>query len=160
MLISDTHSFESTEVQKHMQYCDEVWHAGDWGAIAVSQAIAMHKPVRGVYGNIDGLDIRNIYPKELVFNLEGIKVYMTHIGGYPGRYAEGVKQRLTAEKPDLFICGHSHICKVMKDKNLNLIHFNPGAIGLHGFHQKRTMIKFGIEDGKLHDIQVLEYERN
>ncbi len=143
-----------------MQDCDEVWHAGDWGTIAVSQAIAPNVTLRGVYGNIDGLDIRNLYPKELIFSLEGMKVYMTHIGGYPGRYAEGVKQRLIAEKPDLFICGHSHICKIMKDKNLGLTHFNPGAIGVHGFHQKRTMIKFGIENGKLCDVQILEYERN
>lgn len=160
LLISDTHSFESAEVQKHLKDCDEVWHAGDWGTLAVSDAITKHKPLRGVYGNIDGADVRKMYPKELYFEIAGLKVYMTHIGGYPGKYAKGVKDRIIELKPDLFICGHSHICKVVKDKSLGLVHFNPGAIGMHGFHKKRTMMKFAIEDGKLIDINVLEYERN
>jgi len=135
LLISDTHSHKSNEVDKH-------------------------KPVRGVYGNIDGAEIRKEYPKELFFEIEGLTVYIIHIGGYPGRYAKGVRERIDELKPDLFICGHSHICKVMKDKKMNLVHFNPGAIGMHGFHKKRTMMTFAIEDGKLIDIKVLEYERN
>lgn len=160
LLISDTHSYLSNEVQKHLNDCDEVWHAGDWGTLEVSDAITEHKPLRGVYGNIDGGDVRKVYPKELFFEIEGLKVYMIHIGGYPGKYAKGVKERILELKPDLFISGHSHICKVMKDKKLNLVHFNPGAIGMHGFHKKRTMMKFAIENGKLIDINVLEYERN
>ena len=143
-----------------MANCDEVWHAGDWGTLHVSDALTVHKPVRGVYGNIDAADVRTIYPKELSFVVEGLSVYMIHIGGFPGKYAKGVKDRLLELKPDLFICGHSHICKVMKDKNLELVHFNPGAIGMHGFHSKRTMMTFAIEDGKLIDIKILEYERN
>lgn len=138
-----------------------MWHAGDWGTLMVSEALASsHKTIRGVYGNIDGADIRKVYPKELHFEVEGLRVYITHIGGYPGRYAKGVKDKIKELKPDLFICGHSHICKVMKDKSLDLIHFNPGAIGMHGFHKKRTMMKFAIQNGKLIDINVLEYERN
>ena len=143
-----------------MADCDEVWHAGDWGDLAVSDAIGRTKTVRGVYGNIDGGPVRAVYPKEVYFTIEGLTVYITHIGGYPGRYEKGVKDRLIELKPDLYICGHSHICKVIKDKELGLIHFNPGAIGMHGFHKKRTMMKFGIENGKLLDIQVLEYDRN
>lgn len=118
------------------------------------------KIVRGVYGNIDGSEIRKLYPIELTFIIDGLTVYMTHIGGYPGKYAKGIKAKLSLIQPDLFICGHSHICKVMKDKDLNLIHFNPGAIGLHGFHKKRTMMKFAIDNGKLIDINIIEYDRN
>ena len=126
----------------------------------VSHALTKHKTVRGVYGNIDAGDIRGVYPKEISFTVEGLSVYITHIGGYPGKYEKGIKERLKEVKPDLYICGHSHICKVMRDKELGLVHFNPGAIGMHGFHKKRTMMKFGIENGKLIDIQVLEYDRN
>ena len=103
--------------------------------------------------------IRKEYPKELSFNCEGLNVYITHIGGYPGRYEKGLPEKLLSVKPDLYICGHSHICKVMRDKHLDLIHFNPGAIGQHGFHKKRTMMRFGIENGKLLDIKILEYGR-
>lgn len=145
---------------KHIQDVDEVWHGGDWGDISVSDQIQKDKVIRGVYGNIDGQDIRNVYPKELVFTVDQVKVYMIHIGGYPGRYNKEVKERLTHEKPNLYICGHSHICKVMKDKSLNLLHFNPGAIGLSGFHNKRTMMKFTVDSGKIFDVNVLEYERN
>jgi putative phosphoesterase len=126
----------------------------------VSHALTKHKTVRAVYGNIDAGDIRGLYPKEISFTVEGLSVYITHIGGYPGKYEKGIKERLKEVKPDLYICGHSHICKVMRDKELGLVHFNPGAIGMHGFHKKRTMMKFGIENGKLIDIQVLEYDRN
>ena len=116
--------------------------------------------MRGVYGNIDDQQIRSEYPKELYFDVVGLTVYITHIGGYPGKYQKLIKKRLEELKPDLYICGHSHICKIMKDHNLNLIHFNPGAIGMHGFHSKRTMMTFAIENGKLIDIKILEYERN
>lgn len=160
LLISDTHSYYGPEIEKHLASVDEVWHAGDWGHHVVSEKLESKTAVRGVYGNIDTLDIRKQYPKELIFTVEGLKVYIIHIGGYPTKYSPGVKDALILHKPDLFICGHSHICKVMKDKNLNLIHFNPGAIGQHGFHQKRTMMRFDIENGKLLNINILEYERN
>lgn len=144
---------------KHAASVDEVWHAGDWGNIQVSEEIQKIRVIKGVFGNIDGLEIRKTYGKELLFNCEGLNVYITHIGGYPGKYEKGIKEKLITLKPDLYICGHSHICKIMRDNSLNLIHFNPGAIGQKGFHKKRTMMKFGIENGKLLDINVLEYER-
>ncbi len=125
----------------------------------VSDKIREVAILRGVYGNIDGLVVRKTYSKELSFICEGLNVYITHIGGYPDKYEKGIKEKLKSLKPDLYICGHSHICKVMRDKNLNLVHFNPGAIGQKGFHKKRTMMKFGIENGKLLNINILEYER-
>jgi putative phosphoesterase len=144
---------------KHVQSADEVWHAGDWGDSEVSNQITSLKPVRGVYGNIDGLIIRKTYPKELFFEVEGVKVYITHIGGYPGRYNKGIKEKLQEYQPDLYICGHSHICKVMRDKALNLLHINPGAIGNKGFHKKRTMISLSINDGNIFDVNLIEYDR-
>jgi predicted phosphodiesterase len=125
----------------------------------VSNELEQLCTVRGVYGNIDGLEIRKTHPKELYFELEGVAVYMIHIGGYPGRYEKGVKEKLQTVQPKLFISGHSHICKIMKDNQLNLVHMNPGAIGNKGFQKKRTMIRFSLEDGKIFDIKVLEYER-
>lgn len=137
---------------------DEVWHAGDWGDLS-DLHFGEEVLLKGVYGNIDDVLIRNKYPQELHFHIDGVSVFMTHIGGYPGRYAKGISQRLEELKPDLFICGHSHICKVMRDNKRDLIHFNPGAIGNKGFHKKRTMMKFGIEHGKLIDINILEYDK-
>lgn len=116
--------------------------------------------LRGVYGNIDGREIRSSFPEDLIFEVEGKKVYITHIGGYPGRYAKGVKQKIKNSQPDIFISGHSHICKVLKDNDLNLLHLNPGAIGMKGFHKKRTMIGFCIDAGNIFDVKVYEYERN
>lgn len=138
---------------------DEIWHAGDWGDITLSDKLADKAPIRGVYGNIDGLEIRKTYPKELYFEVEDLKVYMTHIGGYPGRYQREVKSKLEQFKPDLYICGHSHILKVVRDKKLDLLHFNPGAIGIKGFHRKRTMMTFTIENGTISDVKVLEYDK-
>lgn len=137
-----------------------MWHAGDWGDWNNFEDFESKHTVRGVYGNIDGTLIRSVFPEDLSFKIEGLKVFMTHIGGYPSRYNARVKAQLQELKPDLYICGHSHICKIMRDKTLDLVHFNPGAIGQKGFHKKRTMMKFGIEDGKLIDIQILEYDRN
>ncbi|NNJ55673.1 MAG: metallophosphoesterase family protein [Bacteroidia bacterium] len=160
LLISDTHGYMGPEIIKHAEECDEVWHAGDWGHISTSEIISEKHLVRGVYGNIDGIEIRKSYPEELFFEVEQVKVYITHIGGYPGRYQKGIREKLISMKPDLFICGHSHICKVTKDKNLNLFHFNPGAIGNKGFHKKRTMMRFSLNCGNIFDVKVLEYERN
>ncbi len=160
MLISDTHDYMGSEILKHAAECDEVWHAGDWGDIATSDLLSSNNTVRGVYGNIDGLEIRKTYPNELFFELEQVKVFITHIGGYPGRYQKGIREKLASIQPDLFICGHSHICKVVKDKKLNLLHFNSGAIGNKGFHKKRTMMRFSLDCGNIFDVKVLEYERN
>ena len=137
-----------------------MWHAGDWGDWDNFEEFVDEHTVRGVYGNIDGTLVRSVFPEDLSFSVEGLNVYMTHIGGYPSRYNARVKSQLHALKPDLYICGHSHICKIMRDKTLELVHFNPGAIGQKGIHKKRTMMKFGIDNGKLIDIQILEYDRN
>ena len=158
-LLSDTHGWLDEAVFRHFADCDEIWHAGDFGGIEVSDKIREVAILRGVFGNIDGLVVRKTYSKELSFTCEGLNVYITHIGGYPGKYEKGIKEKLKSLKPDLYICGHSHICKVMRDKSLNLVHFNPGAIGQKGFHKKRTMMKFGIENGKLLNINILEYDR-
>ena len=145
---------------KEAKAADELWHAGDWGDIELSDQLAKHVAIRGVYGNIDGQIIRKSYPRELFFECEGLKVYMTHIGGYPGRYQREVRQQLEQLKPNLFISGHSHILKVMRDKRLDLLHFNPGAIGNKGFHKKRTRMKFQIKDGTISEVKVLEYDKN
>ena len=159
LLISDTHGYCGPEILKHASQCDEVWHAGDWGDINHFQSLMSDCKIRGVYGNIDDLQIRKVFPEELYFEISGLKVYMTHIGGYPGRYKPQVKRRLQKLKPDLYICGHSHICKVVRDNSLGLMHINPGAIGLKGFHQKRTMMRFNIDNGRLIDVQLLEYDK-
>jgi len=148
------------EILRKVPIVDELWHAGDWGDLHSTDGLLENIQIRGVYGNIDSSDVRAKYPKELFFEIDKLKVYMTHIGGYPGKYQKSVKERLIKIKPDLFICGHSHICRVMRDKQLNLIHFNPGAIGKHGFHSKRTMITFKINNTIISDVKIHEYERN
>lgn len=159
MLISDSHSYIDDAIIRAAKESDELWHAGDWGDISLSDCLSKLVPIRGVYGNIDGAEIRKTYPKELFFELDKLKVYMTHIGGYPGRYQREVKNRLIETKPDLFISGHSHILKVMRDNALGLMHFNPGAIGLKGFHRKRTMLRFSIDAGTISDLRVIEYDK-
>lgn len=143
-----------------VRQADEVWHAGDWGGIELADQITgLNKTLRAVYGNIDGTVVRKSFGKEVFFECEGLKVYMTHIGGYPGRYQREVKEKLERLRPELFICGHSHILKVVRDNKLGLMHFNPGAIGLKGFHKKRTALSFLIENGTISDVNVLEYEK-
>ncbi len=156
LLLSDTHGYIDDKILAHATKADEVWHAGDIGQVAVTDKLSAVATVRGVYGNIDDHIVRRIFPLNNVFTIEGLKVYMTHIGGYPGRYSQGVKQQLKMEKPGLFICGHSHILKVMRDPALNLLHMNPGAAGIHGFHQMRTMIRFNILEGRILEPEVIE----
>lgn len=155
-LLSDTHSFLDPAILKHFSACDEVWHAGDVGNVEVSNVLEEFKSLRAVYGNIDGQAIRIRYPENLFFEIEGMKVFMTHIGGYPGRYTARVKGLLDIHQPGLYICGHSHILKVMPDPNRKLLHINPGACGKEGFHQIRTAIRFSINAGKLTDLEVIE----
>lgn len=156
-LISDTHSFLDPKVFDYFQACDEIWHAGDIGETMVIDDLASFKPVRAVYGNIDDKSIRLRHPEKLVFELEGVKVYMIHIGGTPPRYAKGVKTDLKAEQPKLFICGHSHILKVMSDKTLNnMLYMNPGAAGRQGFHRMRTLLRFELEAGDIKNLEVIE----
>ena len=156
-LLSDTHDYVDDQILRHLAGRDEIWHAGDFGTAKVAERLSEVAPLRGVYGNIDGQDIRVLYPKVLRFDANGLDVLMTHIGGYPGNYHPDIRQEIKTNPPGLFITGHSHILKVMPDKSLNnLLHLNPGAAGRHGFHQVRTMMRFSIEDGQVRDLQVIE----
>lgn len=155
-IISDTHSYLDGAVMDYFKDCDEVWHAGDFGS-HVAEALQAFKPLKGVYGNIDGDSIRKSFSLELFFSCEEIKVFMIHIGGYPTHYAPGIKEKLQKLKPDLFITGHSHILKVVRDASLNnMLHINPGAAGKVGLHQVRTIVRLKIEGKKIFDVEVIE----
>jgi uncharacterized protein len=155
-LISDTHNYLDDAVFKHFEKCDEIWHAGDFGTGAIADQLKEFKPLKGVYGNVDGYDIRSTYPEKLVWQCEDVKVFMVHIGGHPARYANGIKQQLIKEKAKLFICGHSHILKVMFDEQINCLHMNPGAAGKQGWHKIRTIIRFKIDGSDMKDLEVIE----
>jgi uncharacterized protein len=155
-LISDTHHFLDDNVFKHFDTCDEIWHAGDFGTIDLARRLSDFKPLKGVYGNIDGADIRRVYPEDLHWQAEGVKVFMTHIGGYPPRYNPRVKKALEADPPQLFVCGHSHILKVVFDEKLQCLHMNPGAAGRQGWHTVRTLIRFTIDGNNMKDCEVIE----
>ncbi len=159
LLLSDTHSYIDNTILKHVKYADEVWHAGDIGDLSVTDQIQNLKPLRAVWGNIDGDKARAEFPEHNRFNIESVDVWITHIGGYPGRYNIRVREEIKLNPPKLFICGHSHILKVMPDKKLGLLHINPGAIGIHGFHKVRTMLRFTIDNGKIDNLEVIQYDR-
>ena len=158
-LISDTHGFLDDAVFKHFEACDEIWHAGDFGTVAIADALKKFKPLKGVYGNIDGYDVRSVYPQKITWNCENVTVYMTHIGGYPGRYAPGIKQELIDSKAKLFICGHSHILKVIYDDKIGCLHINPGAAGNQGWHKIKTLVRFAIDGNNIKDCEVIELGR-
>ena len=158
-VISDTHNTFDSCLEEFLRPCDEVWHAGDFGSVEVADSIAALKPLRAVYGNIDGGVLRRMYNDINLFEVEGVKVLMTHIGGYPNAYAPGIKQMLLEEKPDIFISGHSHILKVMRDQQLGLLHLNPGAAGLKGFHKKVTMLRFQIDGKEISKMEIYEADR-
>lgn len=158
-LISDTHGTFDDVLQRFLANVDEIWHAGDFGNIETADAIAAFKPLRGVYGNIDGAVLRRVYPRWQQFECEQVKVVMTHIGGYPGRYYTGVADLLRTVRPKIFISGHSHILKVIYDKKLDLLHLNPGAAGLSGFHRVRTALRFVIDGDRIEELEVGEWER-
>lgn len=162
-LISDTHGYLDEQVIQHFKTCDEIWHAGDFGSMEwVNQLKSKLKSVnnkaiiRGVYGNIDGQDIRAYYPENLFFTCEQVNVFMKHIGGYPGRYAPGVKDLILKNNIQLFISGHSHILKVMYDEKTNCLHMNPGAAGKQGWHKTKTLIRFVIDAKEMKDCEVIE----
>ena len=155
-LMSDTHSFLDPKIYEYFKDVDEIWHAGDIGDITVADALEKFKPLRAVYGNIDNQLVRGRYPENLRWNTEGVEVWMTHIGGYPGKYPARIKDDLRTLSTDLFICGHSHILKIMPDKNFNLLHINPGACGNEGFHKIKTLVRFEINDGKFQNMEVVE----
>lgn len=158
-LLSDTHSYIDDQILDLCKGSDEIWHAGDIGSLHVTDRLQEVAPVRAVYGNIDDTQIRMAWPENARFNAENVDVWITHIGGYPGRYSSYVKPEIYNASPKLFICGHSHILKVMNDKKLGLLHMNPGAIGKHGFHKVRTMLRFKIEDDRIFDLEVVELAR-
>ncbi len=155
-LISDTHNFLDDAVFKHFDQCDEIWHAGDFGTAAIADKLKTFKPLKGVYGNIDGYDIRSEFPEKLRFSCEEVSVLMTHIGGYPGHYAPVIRNELMTAPPKLFICGHSHILKVIYDDKLKCLHMNPGAAGNHGWHKVRTLIRFVIDGKDMKQCEVIE----
>lgn len=159
LLLSDTHGYLDEQILKHVEQADEVWHAGDIGDLQVTDQIQALKPLRAVYGNIDGNRARAEFPLDNRFELEGVSVWITHIGGYPGRYDRRVREAIKEHPPRIFISGHSHILKVMPDKKLNLLHMNPGAIGKHGFHKVRTMLRFELDQGAIQNLEVIEYPR-
>jgi uncharacterized protein len=156
LLLSDTHSHIDDVMLKYMHQADEVWHAGDIGDLSVTDKIKSIKPLRCVYGNIDDSQARLEFPLNNRFMCEDVAVLITHIGGYPGKYNPAIKQELEQNPPKLFICGHSHILKVMYDKKLDFLHMNPGAAGISGFHQIRTMLRFVIEKDKIKDLEIIE----
>jgi putative phosphoesterase len=155
-LISDTHHYLDDAVFKHFEKCDEIWHAGDFGTSEISEALSSFKPLKGVYGNIDGYDIRSIYPEMIRFNCEDVDVMMIHIGGYPPRYNPQVKKLISDNPPKLFISGHSHILKIMFDDKRQCLHMNPGAAGKQGWHKVRTIIRFTIDGKNIKDCEVIE----
>lgn len=156
-LLSDTHGWLDPVVIKHLKECDEIWHAGDIGGVEIADKLAEITTLRAVHGNIDGHDIRIDYPKHQRFFCEDVDVWITHIGGYPKNYDRNVKPEIFENTPQLFISGHSHILKVIFDKELNLLHVNPGASGIHGFHKVQTMVKFTIDAKEIKDLQVVEF---
>ena len=160
-LISDTHGYLDELVFKHFDQCDEIWHAGDFGTIAIAQHLetgqtGRQTTLKGVYGNIDGYDVRSIYPEQLVWICEEVKVLMTHIGGYPPKYNLKVREQLSIHRPQLFISGHSHILKIMYDEKFQCLHMNPGAAGKQGWHSMRTIIRFTIDGKEMKNCEVIE----
>ena len=157
-ILSDTHSYIDDPIIDFFSDCDEIWHAGDIGDRLVTDTLAKIKPLRAVYGNIDTQELRREYPENQLFELEGVKVFITHIGGYPGRYTSRVKNILLKENVDLYVCGHSHILKVIHDPLFDLLHINPGAAGITGIHTIRTAIRFTIGGKeKISELQVVEF---
>lgn len=159
LILSDTHGHVDDHMMKYVKESDEVWHAGDIGTTQVTDTISSQKPLRAVFGNIDNHELRLRFPEELLFECEDINIYMTHIGGRPGRYAKGISKKIKSIKPKIFICGHSHILKIQYDKVNQLLFINPGAIGKHGFHKVRTMVRFEIDKSDIKNMEVIEVKR-
>ena len=159
LLISDTHGYIDDKIIDYSKKADEIWHAGDIGNLKIIDELNNINKVRAVYGNIDNTNIRKDLKRDLKFQIEDLKVLITHIGGYPPNYNKRTILELQKYKPDLFICGHSHILKIMYDKKFKLLHINPGAIGKYGFHQKRTMVRFKIDKKEIKNLEIVEFDR-
>ncbi len=156
-LISDTHGFLDEAVFTHFQDCDEIWHAGDIGSTEIIMKLEAFKPLRAVSGNIDGQSVRTLAPEDQRFEIEDFQIWITHIGGYPPRYNPQVRPALRAQPPAIFVCGHSHVLRVMRDPALaNMLYLNPGAAGREGFHKMRTLLRFSLDSGKVRDMEVIE----
>jgi putative phosphoesterase len=155
-LLSDTHTYWDDKFVRYFSECDEIWHAGDIGNEMILNQLERIKPVRAVYGNIDNHLLRATCPKILRFNIEEVSVLLTHIGGYPGKYEPAIRAELYGNPPKLFVCGHSHILKVIYDKNLQMLCLNPGAAGKYGFHQVRTLMRFVIDGHDIKDMEIIE----
>lgn len=158
-LLSDTHNYLDPKIFKYFDSCDQIWHAGDIGTISITDELSKIKPVIAVYGNIDGKDVRSAHPLNQRFFCDGVDVFMTHIGGYPNHYSPHALAEIKSKPPKLFISGHSHILKVQFDQKYQLLHINPGAAGIHGFHNVKTMIRFTIDSDKIKDLEVIELGR-
>ncbi len=158
-LLSDTHAYWDARYAQHFEGVDEIWHAGDIGSLEVIERLREIAPVRAVHGNIDGGDLRRIYPERLRWTCEGMDGLMTHIGGYPGKYDPRIRKFIYQQPPQLFVSGHSHILKVMPDKQLGLLHINPGAAGLQGWQTVRTLIRMTVDEGAVRDLEVIELAR-
>ncbi|QTE22288.1 metallophosphoesterase family protein [Polaribacter cellanae] len=156
LLLSDTHSYIDHQILKFVKQADEVWHAGDIGNLEVTDTIKKLKPLRAVFGNIDNNEARAEFPLDAKFIVENVSVWITHIGGYPNKYNQRIREEIKRNSPKIFISGHSHILKVQYDKKLNLLHLNPGAAGNHGFHKVRTMLRFNLEKGEIKDLEIIE----
>lgn len=155
-LLSDTHGFLDENILKYFEGCDEIWHAGDIGSIDIADQLSDYKSFRAVHGNIDEPSLQYRYPEELIFDIGGLRVFMIHIGGYPPKYNKSLRTKLDEINPDLFICGHSHIVKIVNDPERKLLHINPGAAGKQGFHYLRSIVRFSISVGKIENVQLIE----
>ncbi|MBQ0085093.1 MAG: metallophosphoesterase family protein [Prevotella sp.] len=158
-IISDTHAFWDDKYLRYFESCDEIWHAGDIGSMELADRLNEIRPLRAVHGNIDGGDVRRVYPEILRWKCEDADILMKHIGGYPGKYDASIIRRIYANPPQLFISGHSHILKVKYDKSLNLLHINPGAAGLSGWQQQRTLVRLTIDGSTFKDLEIIELNR-
>ena len=155
-LLSDTHGCLDSLILRNLEGCDEIWHAGDWGSQSVARGLSELAPVRGVYGNIDDSSVRMCFPLSSRFSCNGLDVWIKHVGGYPGKYDSSVKPLIYDDPPKLFISGHSHILRVIYDRELDLLHINPGAAGREGWHRTRTLVRFIVEVGRVRDLEVVE----
>jgi uncharacterized protein len=155
-IISDTHSWLDEAVFAHFEQCDEIWHAGDFGTLELAMQLQNFRPLKGVWGNIDDASIRQVFPETRRWRCEDVEVLMTHIGGYPGKYAPAIRQELQTHPPQLFLCGHSHILKIMYDDTLQCLHINPGAAGRQGWHKVRTLVRLTIDGKVMKDCEVIE----
>jgi putative phosphoesterase len=155
-LLSDTHNYLDEALFKHFEACDEIWHGGDFGTISIADRLANFRPLKGVFGNIDGYDVRSMYPEMLRWKCEDVEILMRHIGGYPGKYTPPVKEEMKKSPPQLFISGHSHILKIIYDKQYDCLHMNPGAAGREGWHRVRTAIRFTIDGKDIRDCEIIE----